>query len=83
MHKIGSAIAWSSVALDEASLLACAAHVDVNRMRVVMARTPEESDFTGAKGRIDDLNGRQAGLSSKATKDWVPDARSHALASRP
>ena len=41
--------------LDEASLLACAAYVDLNPVRAALARSPEDSDYTGAKDRIDDL----------------------------
>ncbi len=52
--------------LDEASLLACAAYVDLNPVRAAMANTPEESDYTGAKDRIDDLQERGGRSSSKA-----------------
>jgi REP element-mobilizing transposase RayT len=45
--------------LDEASLLACAAYVDLNPVRAAMAETPEESTFTGARDRIDDLPGKK------------------------
>ncbi len=41
--------------LDEASLLACAAYVDLNPVRAALADSPEESAYTGAKDRIDDL----------------------------
>ena len=41
--------------MDEASLLACAAYVDLNPVRAAMAETPESSSFMGAKDRIDDL----------------------------
>ena len=43
------------VIIDEASLLACLIYVDLNPIRAGMANTPEESDFTGIKQRIDDL----------------------------
>ena len=51
----------AQVILDEASLLACAAYVDLNPVRAAMvAQTPEESSFTGAKDRIDDLSERES-----------------------
>jgi hypothetical protein len=40
---------------DEASLLACAAYVDLNPIRVVMCETLEESDFTSVQRRIESL----------------------------
>lgn len=38
--------------LDEMSLLACAAYVDLNPIRAAMAETLEESDFTSVQRRI-------------------------------
>lgn len=41
--------------LDEESVLACSAYVDLNPVHAAMAETPEESKYTGAKERIEDL----------------------------
>ena len=45
----------SDLILDNASILACMIYVDLNPVRAQIAATPEESDYTGAKDRIDDL----------------------------
>jgi len=45
----------SELLFDDASVLSCMIYVDLNPVRAQMAITPEESDFTGAKERIDDL----------------------------
>jgi hypothetical protein len=41
--------------LDEAAILACAMYVDLNPIRAAIAQSLEDSDFTGAKSRVDDL----------------------------
>ena len=46
---------WHEVLASESQLLACMIYVDLNPVRAQMAATPEESDYTGAKERIDDL----------------------------
>ncbi len=62
--------------LDEASLLACAAYVDLNPVRAALAKTPEESEYTGAKDRIDDLQQRRGEIT--ATKSASRDKRQRA-----
>lgn len=45
----------SEVLDSDASVLACMIYVDLNPVRAQLATSPEESDFTSIKDRIDDL----------------------------
>jgi hypothetical protein len=64
----------AQILLDEASLLACAAYVDLNPIRAALAKTPEKSDYTGAKDRLDDLAERE-NKSATDTHDWERSRR--------
>ena len=59
--------------LDEASLLACAVYVDLNPVRAAMAQSPEESTFTGARDRIDDLKTGQPAPELASLAQWERD----------
>lgn len=63
----------AQILLDEASILACAAYVDLNPIRAALADRPENSEFTGARDRIDDLKARQGTKREnlkKSTHQW-------------
>ena len=55
--------------LDEETLLACAAYVDLNLIRAAMAETIEESDFTSVQRRIQTVQQTIATKSSAGTID--------------
>ena len=53
--------------LDEASILACMAYVDLNPVRAQLAKTPEQSEFTSIFDRIE---ARQAKAKLKELRKW-------------
>ena len=53
--------------LDEESLLACAAYVDLNPIRAAMAETLETSEHTSVQRRIQSLQQTATSLPSKGT----------------
>ncbi len=57
--------------LDEETLLACAAYVDLNPIRAAMAETLETSEFTSVQRRIQSL---QQAATSKPSAGTTPDS---------
>jgi len=55
--------------LDEESLLACAAYVDLNPIRAAIAETLETSDFTSVQRRIQSMLGGETAASPQSNSD--------------
>lgn len=60
--------------LDEASILACAMYVDLNPIRAALAESLEDSEYTGAKARIDDLKASKLDLN---LPESLPRSQTH------
>jgi len=58
--------------LDEESLLACAAYVDLNPIRAAIAETLETSDFTSVQRRIQSMLGDETTSSTQADRAVNP-----------
>ena len=62
----------SQALLDERALLACMAYVDLNPIRAVMAKTPEESDYTSIQERIEQPQNSYLRPFSDKEEDGIP-----------
>lgn len=61
--------------LDEAAVLACAMYVDLNPIRAAMAQSLEDSKFTGANARIDDLKASRLTIKLGSRQSRRPKSR--------
>jgi putative transposase len=70
----------SQALLDEASVLKCMAYVDLNPIRAKLAKTPETSDYTAIKARIDRNDRSLAPMASRRRQGFtLPISRSDYL----
>jgi len=65
----------SQALLDEASMIAAMAYVDLNPIRAAMAETPEESDYTSIQQRILEQDSTLAARDKSALENLPEDLR--------
>lgn len=69
--------------LDETAILACSAYVDLNPIRAAIAETIEQSDFTSAQKRVEDLKARRSSVKqTSGRKDGSQKAPSSSRSAR-
>jgi len=66
----------SQALLDEASVIAAMAYVDLNPIRAAMAETPEESDYTSIQQRVLEQDPRIAAKDEASIRSLPEDLRS-------